>query len=117
MLLRRTDQDSCTGRMVGYQPALEMARIENTGFSTAASNTADGLTDVMVLHPIACGVAFIAFLVSLGAGIIGSFVGAIIAFIAFLISLLAMVCDFVLWGVCRPTPSVLPQGGFAKQTY
>jgi hypothetical protein len=93
--------DWCTGRTIGYRPAHEMADAEGTGFSEAASNTANGLTNVMILHPIACGVAFIAFLISLGAGFIGSLIGAIVAFVAWVITLVVMAVDFAAFGIVR----------------
>ena len=76
-----------------------MAQIDGTRFSTASADTADGLTRVMVLHPIACGIAFIAFLLSLGAGVIGSLLGAIVAAIAWILTLVVMAVDFTLFGV------------------
>ena len=53
----------------------------------------------MILHPIACGIAFIAFLLSLGAGVIGSVLGALVAFIAWVLTLVVMAVDFTLFGV------------------
>lgn len=76
-----------------------MSQIDGTGFSRAAAASADGLTRVMILHPIACVVAFIAFLLALGAGIVGSVLGAVVAAIAWLITLVAMAVDFTLFGV------------------
>jgi len=89
-----------------------MAEIEGTGFSQSASASADGLTYVMILHPIACGIAFIAFLLSLGAGVVGSLLGALVAGLAFILTLIVMATDFACFGVCCfpspfPTPSPL----------
>ena len=78
-----------------------MAQIDGTGFSRTASASADGLTRVMILHPIACGLAFIAFLLSLGAGVVGSVLGAVVAAIAWVITLVAMAVDFTLFGVSQ----------------
>ncbi|MCJ1324140.1 hypothetical protein MMC10_000802 [Thelotrema lepadinum] len=93
--------DYCTGRMIGYQAAHAMAQIEGTGFSEAAANTSNGLTNVMVLHPVACGIAFVAFLISLGAGVIGSLVGVIVAFLAWVITLVVMATDAVAFGILK----------------
>jgi len=96
-----TDQDYCSGRSIGYSPANIMHAIDGTGFSTAASATADGLTNTMILHPIACGLAFVAFLLSIGAGVIGSLLGAVVAAIAWIITLVAMAIDFTLFGIIK----------------
>ena len=76
-----------------------MGQIDGTGFSRTASKSADGLTRAMVLHPIACAIAFIAFLLSLGAGVVGSLLGALVAFIAWILTLIVMAVDFTLFGV------------------
>jgi len=72
-----------------------------TKFSTAAQATVDGLTRAMILHPIACALAFIAFLASCGAGMIGSLIGAAIAGIAWILTLVVMVIDFSIFGVVK----------------
>jgi len=61
-----TDQDYCYPKHIGYNPAQIMSQIDGTTFSTAATDSSKALTRVMILHPIACGVAFIAFLLALG---------------------------------------------------
>jgi hypothetical protein len=93
------DQDWCAPSTVGYSPASIMNAIDGTGFSVAASATADGLTNAMILHPIACGLAFIAFLLALGAGVIGSLLGALVAALAWVLTLIVMAIDFTLFGV------------------
>ncbi len=64
----------------------------------------DGLTDAMILHPIACAIAFLAFLLSLGAGVIGSILGALVAFVAWVLTVVVMAIDFSLFGVCLVFP-------------
>lgn len=49
-----------------------MARIDGKLLSELDARTSESLTRATVLHPIACGLAFIAFLTSLGAGMLGS---------------------------------------------
>ena len=95
----RTDQDYCYPRHVGYKPADIISAIDGTPFSKAASDTVDGLTRVMVLHPIACAVAFIAFALSCGAGVVGSLLGAMVAALAWVLTLVVMAVDFSLFGV------------------
>jgi hypothetical protein len=97
----RTDQDWCPPATIGYDPASIMAQIDGTGFSTASGDTADSLTRVMVLHPIACGLAFIAFLLALGAGFIGSLFAALVSAVAFIITLVVMATDFVWAGIIK----------------
>lgn len=75
--------------------------ISGTKFSEAAQATVHGLTRAMVLHPIACALAFIAFLASCGAGVIGSLVGASIAALAWILTLIVMVIDFSIFGVVK----------------
>lgn len=77
-----------------------MAAIDGKRFDRTASGSADGLTRVMILHPIACGLAFIAFLLALGAGVFGSLLSAMVAGVAWIITLIVMAIDFSLFGVC-----------------
>ena len=53
----------------------------------------------MILHPIACGVAFVAFALSCGAGVVGSLLGAMVAALAWVLTLVVMAVDFSLFGV------------------
>jgi len=78
-----------------------MSVIDKTSFSEIAGGTSDGLTRVMVLHPIACGLAFIALLLALGSGIIGSLFGALVALVAWVLVLIAPAVDFSLFGIIR----------------
>jgi len=96
-----TDQDWCSGHSLSYDPARIMIAIEKTKFSTATRNTVDGLTRVQVLHPITCGLAFIAFLLALGAGIIGGLLASVVAAITWALTLVVMVTDFVSWGIIK----------------
>lgn len=93
--------DWCTGRHIGYDVSNELVRAESTGFSEAASNTANGLTNVMVLHPVACALTFISFLIACGAGLIGSLLGVIVAFIAWIVTLVVMAVDFAAFGIVK----------------
>lgn len=55
----------------------------------------------MILHAVACGVAFIAWIVSIGAGVIGSLFGVLAALIAWVLCLIVMATDFSLFGILR----------------
>ncbi|PQE05236.1 ph-response regulator protein [Rutstroemia sp. NJR-2017a BBW] len=95
------DKYYCTGKHIGYSPASIMNQIESTSFSHASSDTTKALTRVMVLHPVACGLAFISFLLALGAGFIGSLLASIVAFLTFIVTVVVMACDFVLFGIVK----------------
>jgi len=101
LLSNRTDQDFCYPKHIGYNPAEIMSQIDQTTFTTAATDTSKALTRVMILHPIACGVAFIAFLLALGSGVCGAIFAAMVAAVAWLITLVVMVTDFVLFGIIK----------------
>lgn len=81
-----------------------MEEIDHTTFSSASSDSADALTNAFVLHPVACGLAFIAGLVALG-GAIGGLIGTLIAAVAWIITLVVMAIDFAAFGVS--TASIL----------
>jgi phosphotransferase system glucose/maltose/N-acetylglucosamine-specific IIC component len=55
----------------------------------------------MVLHPVACGVAFIAWLLSIGGAVVGSLFGVLAAFVAWVLCLIVMATDFSLFGILR----------------
>jgi uncharacterized membrane protein len=97
----QTDQDYCYPKHIGYNPANIMTTIDHTTFSTAAEDSSKALTRVMILHPIACALAFIAFLFALGAGFCGAIFASMIAAVAWLVTLVVMVTDFVLFGIIK----------------
>ena len=97
----RTAPDWCTGRHIGYAPSHVIAAADRTQISDIAGGTSDSLTRVMVLHPIACGTAFIAWLVSIGAGFFGSLISAVVAFGAWVFVLIVLATDFGLFGILR----------------
>ena len=75
-----------------------MEEIDHTTYSTSARDSADGLTNAFVLHPVACALAFIAGLAALG-GAIGGLIGTLIAALAWIITLVVMAIDFAAFGV------------------
>lgn len=97
----QTDQDYCYPKHIGYNPADIMAEIDKTTFSTTSEDTSKALTRVMILHPIACGLAFIAFLFALGAGFCGALMAAVVAGITWVITLVVLVTDFVLFDIIK----------------
>ncbi|KAK4104328.1 pali-domain-containing protein [Parathielavia hyrcaniae] len=93
--------DDCSPSQVGYSPAAVMASLDGTQFSDYAEDTTRGMTRAMILHPIACGLNFIAFLLALGAGVVGSFLASLVALLAFLTTAVACIIDFVLFSVVK----------------
>jgi len=95
-----TDQDLCFPKTIGYKPVEIMSKIDGTNFNHASLHTADALTNAFILHPIACGLAFIAAFCAIG-GVLGSLVGTMIAIVAWIITLVVMVIDFVVFGIIK----------------
>ncbi|KAG7288610.1 hypothetical protein NEMBOFW57_004964 [Staphylotrichum longicolle] len=93
--------DSCSRSRVGYSPAAIMSAIDGTEFSDYAEDTTRALTKAMILHPIACGINFIAFLLALGAGMVGSLLASLVALLAFLTTAVACIIDFVLFSIVK----------------
>ncbi|KAK0635631.1 pali-domain-containing protein [Bombardia bombarda] len=93
--------DDCSPSQLGYSPAAIMNQVDGTDFSDYASDTTRALTKAMVLHPIACGLNFIAFLLALGAGLVGSFLASMVALLAFLVTVVIMIIDFVMFSIVR----------------
>jgi hypothetical protein len=91
----------CSKSQVGYDPAGIMTQVEQTQFSSASRDTTRALTKAMILHPIACGINFIAFVLALGAGMVGSLFASIVALLAFLTTVVIMIIDFVLFSIIR----------------
>lgn len=97
----RDSPDWCSGRRIGYAPAHIIAAADHTQLGDIEAGTSDGLTRAMILHAIACGVAFIAWIVSIGAGVIGSLFGVLAALVAWILCLIVMATDFSLFGILR----------------
>ncbi|KAK7739201.1 hypothetical protein SLS53_005838 [Cytospora paraplurivora] len=94
-------RDYCSHSHVGYRPANIMTSIEDTTFSKTSRDATHVLTRVMILHPIATGIAFIAFVLALGSGFFGSLLAAFTSLLAFIVTLVALICDFVLFAIIR----------------
>ena len=78
-----------------------MNQVDNTQFSDYATRTTRSLTKAMVLHPIATGLNFIAFMLALGAGVVGSLLASLVAALAFLVTLVILIIDFVLFSIVK----------------
>jgi len=101
-ILGALNGDRCSKARLGYSPAL---LVENFGgfndYSDAAISTTRSLTKAFVLHPIAAGLNFIAFMLALGAGLVGSLLASLVALLAFLVTAVACVLDFVAFAIVR----------------
>lgn len=100
--------NGCSGDMVGYKVADIISQIDSgtERFSTAAADSANGLTNAMILHPIACGMAFVAFFFALCGGPIPSILSSVLAAVTWIVTLVVMAIDFALFGV-SPLPLIL----------
>jgi len=96
-----TDQDQCTGKHIGYNPAAIMAGIDHTSFNTASEDSTKALTRVMILHPIVTGLAFIAFLLAVGAGVCGALLASLVSAVTWVLTVAVMATDLTLFGVIK----------------
>jgi small-conductance mechanosensitive channel len=99
--------------MVGYHPADIMNQANGTPFSGYAASTTHTLTSVMILHPIATALCFIAFLMALGSGMIGSLLAALVSTVAFLVTVVALIVDFVLFSIVKSNVNDQNNGAYA----
>jgi len=76
-----------------------MSQIDGPGFNTAGTGSTGGLTNALILHPIACGLAFIAFLLALIPGVFGALFATSVTALAWILALVVMAIDFALFGV------------------
>ncbi|KAK2615619.1 hypothetical protein N8I77_002363 [Diaporthe amygdali] len=95
------DHDYCSRHTIGYHPADLLTNLEETSYSDYSRKVTYGLTKVMILHPIAAGIAFIAFLMAAGSGFFGSLLAAFTSLAAFVVTVVALICDFVLFAIIR----------------
>ena len=90
-----TPSDDCTKSRLGYSPSAAISASESgqgslttdflnddTDTDHNSAVTVRKLTKAMILHPIACGLNFIAFMLALGAGMVGSFLASMVALLA-----------------------------------
>lgn len=98
---RAGNKDYCTGKHVGYNATSILSTIDSTAFSHDKMVTFNALTKAMVLHPVVLVMAFLSFLLAAGAGVIGSFLGAIFSLLTFIVTLVILVIDFVLFALLK----------------
>lgn len=96
--------DGCSRSMVGYNIFNILSGLlpaNEDRLDSWAAATANGLTNVMVLHPVAAGLAFISFVLSLTSGLFGGIIAMLAALFTFIVALVVVVCDFVLFSYVR----------------
>ncbi|KAI1401898.1 pali-domain-containing protein [Hypoxylon fuscum] len=107
--------DFCSRSQVGYDPvAIVEENVHDVNFSDYAADTAKGLTHVMILHPIATGLAFIAFLLALGAGVVGSLLASLVALLTFIVTLVVLITDFVSFSIIKSQINQADNGSRAE---
>ncbi|KAI1850749.1 hypothetical protein JX265_004461 [Neoarthrinium moseri] len=101
--IRQSTGDLCSRTHVGYDAGdvLEQQSPVDIDLSDYAAGTSNALTRVMVLHPVAAGMSFIAFLLALGAGVVGSFLASLVALLTFLVTLVVLITDFVGFSILK----------------
>ncbi|KAJ7353364.1 hypothetical protein DFH08DRAFT_63321 [Mycena albidolilacea] len=106
------DGNSCTPTGVGYRIANEISSLGIDAFSGAKAASLHGLTEGLILHQIAAGIAGIAFLLAVCSHRLGYLFASAVAFIAFLFSLAVLIIDFIVFGAVKD--HVDHNGGTAK---
>ncbi|EHK26718.1 uncharacterized protein TRIVIDRAFT_86324 [Trichoderma virens Gv29-8] len=93
-IINSNGKDDCTSAHVGYDATGAITRVTQLTFSNNDRDAARVLTRVLILHPIAAGLTFLAFLLCLGTSFLGSFVASLFSALAFIATVIAMACDF-----------------------
>ncbi|KAL6878765.1 pali domain-containing protein [Trichoderma novae-zelandiae] len=93
-ILNSNGHDACTGAHVGYEGTNALSQVSSLSFSKSDRDGFRILTKVMILHPIAAGLTFLAFLLCLGTSFVGSFIASLFSALAFVATVIAMACDF-----------------------
>lgn len=90
----------CSGPRVGYSPGGLVDGIDGIDIGTAAERTMRGLSHAFILHPIAGGVSFIAFILSLKTGFL-NLITTLVAVFAFILAIINLAIDFSCFVVIR----------------
>jgi len=93
-------KDQCSGTQIGYPLSRLGGAVGGINYD---NSSADRASKALILHPIACGIAFIAQIVALASVQFGFLFASLIVFLAFLVSLVCMVLDFAIFGIVRNT--------------
>ncbi|EGY13347.1 hypothetical protein VD0002_g5495 [Verticillium dahliae] len=101
----------CSRTSIGYSPTSILREVDGTDFSDWTESTSKALTNVMILHPIGAGIAFVGFALSLGSSFFGSFLSSLVAGITFVVTVAALACDFVWMDLVRRRINRRDNGG------
>jgi len=88
----------CSNSALGYNVAQVSGGLTDYNW---VNSSLDHITNAMILTPIACGITAFAALIALCAHRIGFICASFIAFLAFIVSLIAMIFDFVIFGIVK----------------
>ncbi|GAA5822349.1 hypothetical protein JCM3770_000529 [Rhodotorula araucariae] len=102
-LMQNGAADQCTRTQVGYQlPSALVSLAESAGvLSNTEQSAINAVTTALILHPVACGVSFFAFLIAACSDRLGFICASLIATLAAALALVAMILDLVLVKVVR----------------
>ncbi|GAA5973334.1 hypothetical protein JCM11641_003077 [Rhodosporidiobolus odoratus] len=95
--------DACSSTGTGYNlPPIIVSLAEATGtISDSTESAIHAVTTALVLHPVACGVSFLAFIIAGCSDRLGYLFAALVAAFAAIIALICMILDLVLFYVVK----------------
>lgn len=93
-------EGGCSSPRIGYSPGNLVDGIDNIDIGRAAERTMRGLTHAFILHPIAGGVSFIAFILSLKTGFL-NLITTLVAVFAFILAVINLAIDFSCFIIVR----------------
>ncbi|KAH8666571.1 hypothetical protein BX600DRAFT_539705 [Xylariales sp. PMI_506] len=102
--IRNGDDGNCYHTGVGYDPVsiiLETYPNNFLSFSESDRRAARALTRAFVLHPVAAGLALVAFVTAALTERLGSVAASAASFLAFAVALAPVACDFAAFGIVR----------------
>jgi hypothetical protein len=111
MIAPYSGQDQCSSTQLGYQipPIIaEIATLTGT-IDQSTQNTIRNVTKAFVVHPIACGIAFLAFLIAACSDRIGFLCASLFTLFAFIVTAVCVVLDIVFFYVGNLVSSPLPR--------
>ncbi|GAA5821769.1 hypothetical protein JCM10212_004797 [Sporobolomyces blumeae] len=95
--------DQCSSSTLGYSLPPFLAELGSaTGvISQSTQDTVRAVTKAFVVHPIACGLAFLAFLIAACSDRIGFLFASFVTFFVFIVTVACVVLDIVFFYVVR----------------
>jgi len=106
--------NACSSSKIGYDIAAVVSSATGTSYS---SSTLNHLTSSLVLHPIATGLTFIAFLIALFAHRIGFILASSVAALAWVVTLALLILDMVIFGSVKRHVDDLSNAVAVKATF